>query len=70
MLRLNAWSFKTGGGIKAMFYDDIEGTRVGFLGHLKKAFSPPGLWGEPWPTGSAALWAALLLGVMLVLSFA
>ncbi len=33
------------------------------------AHGPKGWLGEPWPTGTAALWAALLLGVYLVLFY-
>ncbi len=63
-----SWSLRVAGDTKAMLGGDAEGTRVGFLRHLQRAFRPPGMWGEPWPTGSAAMFAALLLGVMLVFS--
>lgn len=66
-----AWSgsARVLGEARALLGGDLEGARQGFLAHLGRSFRPPGLWGEPWPTGSAALWAALLLGVVLVLSF-
>ena len=36
------------------------------LGAARQAYRPPGLLGEPWPTGATAMWAAILLGVYLV----
>ena len=35
---------------------------------LRVHHSPGGAMGEPWPTGSTALWAAILLAVFLLLS--
>ena len=35
---------------------------------VKRHHAPGGTLGEPWPTGSAALWAAILLAVLLVMS--
>ena len=34
---------------------------------LRKLHRPSGLFGEPWPTGDTALWAAVLLGAILML---
>ncbi len=65
--RLVGFFSRSLGKTRALLGDDAEGTRVGALAHARRVFSPPGLLGEPWPTGSAALWAAVLLGVMLVL---
>ena len=35
---------------------------------VKRHHSPGGVMGEPWPTGSTALWAAILLGLFLLMS--
>lgn len=35
---------------------------------VKQHHSPGGVMGEPWPTGSTALWAAILLGLFLLMS--
>lgn len=34
---------------------------------LRKLHRPPGVFGEPWPTGDTALWAAVILGAILLL---
>ena len=39
------------------------------LGQTRTHHSPNGKLGEPWPTGTAALWAAILLTVYLLVAF-
>ena len=36
------------------------------LGTVRRLHQPPGIMGEPWPTGSTAMWAAILLGLYLL----
>jgi len=40
-----------------------------YLGHLRRTYSPTGLMGEPWPTGSTALWATIILCLVLLLAY-
>ncbi len=39
------------------------------LGEVVRHHTPPGLLGEPWGTGAAAMWAAILLGAYLLLAY-
>jgi multicomponent Na+:H+ antiporter subunit D len=39
------------------------------LGEVMRAHTPSGVLGEPWGTGAAALWAAILLSAYLLLSY-
>ncbi len=39
------------------------------LGEVVRHHTPPGLLGEPWGTGAAAMWAAILLGAYLLLGY-
>ena len=39
------------------------------LGEVVRHHTPPGLLGEPWKTGAAAMWAAILLGAYLLLGY-
>ena len=41
----------------------------GALATVRRYSAPPGMLGEPWPTGSTALWAAILLMLLLVVEF-
>ncbi|MEE9280292.1 MAG: Na(+)/H(+) antiporter subunit D [Myxococcota bacterium] len=41
----------------------------GLLGEVMRHHTPPGLLGEPWSTGAAAMWAAILLGAYLLLAY-
>jgi multicomponent Na+:H+ antiporter subunit D len=63
------WSFRIAARARAVF--DIRASRV--FGNLSRAIGRPhrpgGMLGEPWPTGPTVLWAALLLGVYLLLYY-
>jgi multicomponent Na+:H+ antiporter subunit D len=63
------WSLRTGTQARASF--DARAART--LGMLSRAVGRPhrpgGLLGEPWPTGPTVLWAAILLGVYLLLYY-
>jgi multicomponent Na+:H+ antiporter subunit D len=63
------WSFRIAARARAVF--DVRVSRV--LGKLSRVIGRPhrpgGLLGEPWPTGPTVLWAALLLGVYLLLYY-
>ena len=41
----------------------------GLLGEVMRAHTPSGVLGEPWGTGAAALWAAILLSAYILLSY-
>jgi len=38
------------------------------VARLRRLHKPPGILGEPWPTGSTALWAAVVLGATLLMA--
>ncbi len=63
------WSLRPGTQARASF--DARAART--LGMLSRAVGRPhrpgGLLGEPWPTGPTVLWAAILLGVYLLLYY-
>jgi len=44
----------------------VSGMIASGLSMARTAHRPPGIFGEPWPTGATALWAAILLGIYLI----
>jgi len=47
----------------------LDAARRRLLRSLERTYGPSGLLGEPWPTGTTALWAAVLLAAYLILSY-
>jgi multicomponent Na+:H+ antiporter subunit D len=60
---------RTGGELLAALKKGGRRALGTVLGGLERLHSPPGILGEPWPSGTTAVWAALLLAVYLVLYF-
>ena len=50
------------------FWDQTDQIVRLLISRLRHAHRPPGYMGEPWPTGETALWAAVILGLTLILA--
>jgi len=58
------------GGINDAVAAKVRNLLDHFINETRNQHSPPtGLLGEPWPVGTAALWAAILLIIALVMAF-
>jgi multicomponent Na+:H+ antiporter subunit D len=63
------WARRVGGEAWSGFTGRAVGGLRRFLGWVETHAGPAGRLGEPWPTGETTFWAALLLGVYLLLQF-
>ncbi len=50
------------------FWDQTDQVMRLLASRLRAVHKPPGMMGEPWPTGDTAMWAAILLGATLLLA--
>ena len=58
-----------GGRLVATLAAPMRRVYRGLLGEVVRHHTPPGLLGEPWGIGATAMWAAILLGAYLLLTY-
>ena len=63
------WTWWFGGNVGAWVGGVVRGASDRVVEFVAEHHRPGGAMGEPWPTGSAALWAAILLYAYLVLAY-